>query len=322
MYTYAELAKEVLMKATYPLTSKEIWEQAVADNLDKKLSSIGKTPGHTVGARIYTDIRDNINPEFMIALRQPTRFWLVSRASELSNIQIENIEVTSKNSRNKGVNNTRAFHERDLHPLLVRFIKDKFDAHSKTIYHEKSKKGQSGEDKWNFPDIVSVHFPFNDYRHEETLVLAQNVYSRNFTIYSFELKVRLDFSNLKESYFQAVSNSSFANEGYLVVFEDIDTEVLEDLQRLRESFGIGVIKLESEPFESQVILPAMPRSLDFRTIDMLVEKNKDFKCFIENLNKDIKVNDKDRIAFQHYDKIYSDEKLEEYLKDKKIIVES
>ena len=55
--------------------------------------------------------------------------------------------------------------ERDLHPLLVKFLKDSKDnkfnanAYAKTIYHEKSTKNQKGVDKWNFPDIVAVHFP-------------------------------------------------------------------------------------------------------------------------------------------------------------------
>jgi hypothetical protein len=33
------------------------------------------------------------------------------------------------------------------------------------------------------------------------------------------MKKELNFSNLRESYFQAVSNSSWANEGYLVTAE-------------------------------------------------------------------------------------------------------
>jgi hypothetical protein len=37
--------------------------------------------------------------------------------------------------------------------------------------------------------------------------------------YSFELKKELTFSNLRESFFQAVSNSSWAHEGYLVAAE-------------------------------------------------------------------------------------------------------
>ena len=202
----------------------------------------------------------------------------------------------------------------EYYAYLIEVAKDYFDVYAKTIKHEKSKKTQSGQDKWNYPDIVGVHFPFNDYSERETLELSQNLNRRDFKIYSFELKVSLDFSNLKESYFQAVSNSSFANEGYLVVFEELDSEVFDELRRLHSSFGIGLIKLE--PTESSVLLPSLVRNLDFRTIDMLVNKNADFREFIDTINGDIQTNDKRRIALQYYDRVLDDEGLDRYLSEK------
>jgi hypothetical protein len=45
------------------------------------------------------------------------------------------------------------------------------------------------------------------------------------------LKKDLNFSNLRESYFQAVSNFSWANEGYLVAVEiDTDKEFMEPIK--------------------------------------------------------------------------------------------
>lgn len=38
-------------------------------------------------------------------------------------------------------------------------------------------------------------------------------------LYSFELKKSLNKGNYREAYFQAVSNSSWAHEGYLVASE-------------------------------------------------------------------------------------------------------
>ena len=273
--TYLEVAKAVLESATTPLKVPQIWDMAVEKGLDKNLASIGKTPIQTIYAQLYLDTRDKQDSIFMKASTKPTTFWLKARESELQR-GLESIMQTSKinHEKQKG----RGFHERDLHPLFVRFAKDYFDVYAKTIKHEKSKKTQSGQDKWNYPDIVGVHFPFNDYSEKETLELSQNLNRRDFKIYSFELKVSLDFSNLKESYFQAVSNSSFANEGYLVVFEELDSEVFDELRRLHSSFGIGLIKLELEPTESSVLLPSLVRNLDFKTIDMLVNKNADFEA--------------------------------------------
>ena len=313
--TYLEVAKVVLESATTPLKAPQIWDIAVEKGLDKNLASIGKTPQATIGALLYIDVRDRQDSIFMKASTKPTTFWLRARENELQK-GLESLMQTSKTNHEK--QKGRGFHERDLHPLFVRFAKDYFDVYAKTIKHEKSKKSQSGQDKWNYPDIVGVHFPFNDYSERETLELSQNLNRRDFKIYSFELKVSLDFSNLKESYFQAVSNSSFANEGYLVVFEELDSEVFDELRRLHSSFGIGLIKLELEPTESSVLLPSLVRNLDFRTIDMLVNKNADFREFIDTINGDIQTNDKRRIALQYYDKVLDDEALKMHIVTHKI----
>ena len=313
--TYLEVAKVVLESATTPLKAPQIWDIAVEKGLDKNLASIGKTPQATMGALLYIDVRDRQDSIFMKASTKPTTFWLKARENELQK-GLESLMQTSKTNHEK--QKGRGFHERDLHPLFVRFAKDYFDVYAKTIKHEKSKKTQSGQDKWNYPDIVGVHFPFNDYSERETLELSQNLNCRDFKIYSFELKVSLDFSNLKESYFQAVSNSSFANEGYLVVFEELDSEVFDELRRLHSSFGIGLIKLELEPTESSVLLPSLVRNLDFRTIDMLVNKNADFREFIDTINGDIQTNDKRRIALQYYDKVLDDEALKMHIVTHKI----
>ena len=192
-----------------------------------------------------------------------------------------------------------------------------FDLYAKTIYHEKSSKSEKGKDRWNYPDIVGIHFPFEDFE-EQTLSLLANLSKPSYKLYSFELKKAISWADLKEYYFQAVSNSSWANEGYLVVFEDINEEILNELVRLNASFGIGVIQLESNINSSKVLLRAKERELDIQTLDMLINKNKNFKDFIADINKDIKVNDKFRIAKDRYDKVLNEEEFEKYLKDKEI----
>lgn len=103
-----------------------------------------------------------------------------------------------------------------------------------------------------------------------------------------------------------------------MVFEDINEEILNELVRLNASFGIGVIQLESNINSSKVLLRAKERELDIQTLDMLINKNKNFKDFIADINKDIKVNDKFRIAKDRYDKVLNEEEFEKYLKDKEI----
>ncbi|GAA7547036.1 hypothetical protein HpBHB32_02190 [Helicobacter pylori] len=142
-------------------------------------------------------------------------------------------------------------------------------------------------------------------------------------LFSFELKKELSFSNLKESYFQAVSNSTWANEGYLVVFEEIKDKVLGELRRLNQSFGIGVIKLESEISNSKILLPAKEREIDIPTLNMLIEQSpKDFKPFMANINKQIEAGfDKQIDMNDFFKELLGDEAMQKYIKDKGIKAE-
>ncbi len=137
-------------------------------------------------------------------------------------------------------------------------------------------------------------------------------------LYSFELKKELSLSNLKESYFQAVSNSTWANEGYLVVFK-IDDKVLGELRRLNQSFGIGVIKLEFKVSNSKILLPAREKEINIPTLNMLLNKNPDgFKPFIENINTQIEKGLDTPIEMNGFDKVLNDEAMQKHIKDKGI----
>lgn len=305
--TYKELIIEVLKQTKKPLNVSEIWQKALEKGLDKKLSSIGQTPTQTIWNRLLTD---KIN--FLKTSIKPTTFWLKERENELLKLDNKNEITNEKQEKNK-------FHERDLHPLLVKFLYENldFNLNCKTIYHEQSKKGKGGEDKWNYPDIVGVYFPYDDYE-KETITLLENIKQNSYKLFSFEIKIALNFSNLKECYFQALSNSSWANEGYLVVLQEIDSEVLSELRRLNQSFGIGVIKLEKDISNSQILISAKEKELDIQTLNMPINKNPNFKEFIDDINKQIKVGKEAKIQ-ANFDEIKSDEEMEKYLKEKCIL---
>ena len=105
------------------------------------------------------------------------------------------------------------------------------------------------------------------------------------------MKWKLDTGTLREKYFQVVSNSSWANEGY-VIAPTISTEesFLDDLSRLVNVFGIGVICLDIENIEqSEILYPAAQRDrLDWATVDRLVARNANFRRFVADINADAK----------------------------------
>ena len=108
--------------------------------------------------------------------------------------------------------------------------------------------------------------------------------SKRTKLWSFEVKKLINRSNVRESFFQAVSNSSWANFGYLVASE-INSNADKELRILSSSHGIGVIRLDAEnPLESQIIIPARERNdIDWNTANRLAEQNPDFRGYIENV---------------------------------------
>ncbi|EPZ94880.1 HTH domain-containing protein [Helicobacter pylori] len=331
--TYIELGKKVLEQAERPLKPKEIWERACGMGLDKERPSIGKTPWSTLGVDLGKDKK-----QFYVARKEGRAFfyWLKSREREFPPQKtLDAKEEDDEQSECSGTAKKQktSFHERDLHPLLVKFLNEdsKFKLLCKTIYHESCKKSKKGKCEWNYPDIVGVYFPYNKYfpyngYKEETLKFLHHNGQKRHKLFSFELKKDLSLSNLKESYFQAVSNSSWANEGYLVVFKIEDkekNEILDELKRLNQSFGIGVIKLESEISNSKILLPAREREIDIPTLNMLVEQSpKDFKPFMEEINKQIEAGfDKQIDMNDFFKELLNDETMQKHIKDKGIEAE-
>ncbi len=107
-----------------------------------------------------------------------------------------------------------------------------------------------------------------------------------------------------------------------MVFEEIEDKVLGELRRLNQSFGIGVIKLESEISNSKILLPAKEREIGIPTLNMLIEQSpEDFKPFMERINKQIEKGLDTPIEMEGFDKVLNDEAMQKYIKDKGIKAE-
>jgi hypothetical protein len=186
----------------------------------------------------------------------------------------------------------------------------------KTIYQEKSAKAVKGQNEWLHPDLVGVYFPFRDYK-QETLEIQNHLSITSVKLYSFELKIALNFGNLRQSYFQAVSNSSWAHEGYLVAVEiDDDPTFKDEVRRLNNAFGIGIIKLNAENiYESDILFPARIKSdIDWDTVNRLAQENSNFNDFLKLITEDCKLG---KVKSQ-YDRIMKWDEIEQYVIEKKI----
>ncbi|MDP3939120.1 MAG: HTH domain-containing protein [Deltaproteobacteria bacterium] len=309
--TFLDLAYEVLKQSSKPLTYQEIWQASKTMNID--FTTEGKTPWQTLGAYLYVQVRDNPSSKFIKVGKRPARFFLKERESELTTDVVAKLEIEEA----KTIPRQPSYHERDLHPLLAYYVYSNpafnrgRSIFTKTIFHEISRK--SGYSEWTNPDMVGFYLPLEDWRPE---VIEFNRLSDNnsLRLFSFELKRTLDKRTYRESFFQAVSNSSWAHEGYLVAAEILqDDEFLAELERLATSFGIGVIHLDlSDINGSAVIFPARIRNtLDWENINKLCEQNEDFAKFIADVKIDFEAK---RIHKSEYDEIPKDPR--KYISDK------
>ena len=316
-YNFKNFAFDVLAISDKPLSAMEIWNVGVTKGFDKKLETKGKTPWATIGAQIYTDIKTNETlSKFKQVSRRPALFTLSDKhfsPTVVSQRQAENENLEIKNS----------YHERDLHAPLVKFLKTNnyFKCYTKTVFHEKSKKGKLNQDKWTYPDLIGIYFPFGEF--EPLTLKSLNLFKeKTYKVFSFEMKKKIDLGNLRSEYFQAVSNSSWANEGYLVapVITIENEEFLSELTMLNNAFGIGVIKLNIEiPEESEILFYSKQKQhLDSNMLDKLILKNNDvkelFKCIIDSQTLE-KVVDEEKI----FDKVLINEEYSHYIKEKKLL---
>ncbi len=175
-----------------------------------------------------------------------------------------------------------AITEHNLYPLLYKFLASEFDIYSKRIDETKSiNSGGRGANEWLHPDIVGMEVLNKDWHKEigECVKLHADEQSK---LWSFEVKKLINLSNVRKSFFQTVSNSSWANFGYLVATE-IDDAAMKELRMLASLHGIGFIRLDIEDLsKSQIMIPARERrEIDWDGANRLANENKDFVSYIK-----------------------------------------
>lgn len=182
---------------------------------------------------------------------------------------------------------TPVYSEHDLYPKVSEFLWYELGIYSKRIDEKRSKNSHgSGGNKWLFPDIVGLEDLSKDW-HVEIKNAVQEVSDRKTRLWSFEVKKFINRSNVREVYFQAVSNSSWANFGYLVASEIQGPETMKELRLLSGLHGIGLIELNVEsPTDSQITIPAREKTdMDWNAANRLAEENSDFMEYIKLLRQ-------------------------------------
>lgn len=316
--TFWDIIERTIEKVGTPLSAKEIWDKSNEIGTIGDYTTTGKTPWATIAAYCYTDINNNGESSMIIQTSErPAQFFLRKLSNTIDLQKIQKLKETEVAKKEKTESKSK-FHERDLHSLLVSYASgdSHFKANLKTIFHENSSKATKGQNEWLHPDLVGVYFPFRDYK-KETLEIQNHLSITSIKLFSFELKISLNFGNLRQSFFQAVSNSSWANEGYLVTLNiDEDPTFKDEVRRLNNAFGIGIIKLNPENiYESEILFPSrINQEIDWDTVNRLVSENSDFNDFLKLITEDCKLGK----VKSDYDKVLKLEELTKYIAEKGI----
>lgn len=181
-----------------------------------------------------------------------------------------------------------ALSEHDLYPLLCGYLHAEFGLYPKRIDEKRAsnRRGPNGN-RWLFPDLAALEDLGRDW-HADIRDCVREVGDARCRLWSFEVKLKLNRSNVREAWFQAVSNSSWANHGYLVAAEVEDADTMKELRLLAAAHGIGLIVLDIEdPTEgSEIRIPARERAdVDWDACNRLAEENADFRDFIRQVRQ-------------------------------------
>lgn len=261
-----ELAKEIIAKYPKDCELKVKNSKREDFNLEIQISA-------EIAARNdYFKNANNIN----ITDERPRKYYY----STQSDIDEINESIKTKNvDKEKNCGS-----EHDLYPLLIEYLNNEELIAVRIDERKSSNKNECGSNKWLYPDIVAVENLTKDWSNT-TRECAKDYYIKKTKIYSYEVKKIINQANVREAYFQAVSNSTWANFGYLVATE-INQNASKELKILNSLYGIGVIHLVVEDiFNSYVYLPAKEKDdMDWNIIDRLVKENSDFRKFINKIS--------------------------------------
>lgn len=173
--------------------------------------------------------------------------------------------------------------EHAMYPLLSLYMWEEFGVYSKRIDEKRSsnKRGPNGN-RWLYPDLVGMEDLGADW-HQEVRDCVNQYSDKRTKLWSFEVKLLINRSNVRECFFQSVSNSSWSNFGYLVAAEIEGQDTLKELRMLFAAHGIGLIKLDADnPAESQVLIPARERDeIDWDMANRLATENRDFLDYVK-----------------------------------------
>jgi uncharacterized protein len=223
-------------------------------------------------------------PELKCSDETPRTYWWEKSETGEVDVPPDDPVVTA-------VIEAEALAEQDLYPKLAAYLSEMT---SRAVYpkriDEKTASNTNGKNgnKSLHPDLVALEdlMPQTVWSNE-VKEWATRAGAPQAKLWSFEVKIKLqNISDARESYLQALANSSWANYGYLVA-AFITEKAFKEIKVLHDLHGVGLIQLDIDnPVDDTIVkLPARERGqVDWGTCNRIANQNADFKHFLEAVN--------------------------------------
>jgi len=161
-----------------------------------------------------------------------------------------NNSQTSIDPSNQALTSKRdAQREEKFRAMYIIYLKstNKFPA---PIEHTKAQRDSKGTNVWKYPDVTNIKWSDGIINLiGDKYILDKNMLQMKsgsgdplFDVDSSELKVEVNLSNYRKSFYQCVSNSSWANTTHLVVALEVsDQKLVNKLKKLASKHGVSII---------------------------------------------------------------------------------
>ncbi len=273
-----EIAKQIFK--IYPDEYREKLEKSEKiDNEDDLVKQIASEI-----SRERPKLQNDINTTKVDGKHWEFYFTKSTDSTEIDNAESSLVSTRSLEKKDK----EEKLKEKKLYSKLYKFLRSK-NVYSKRINEGRSKnRGGSGSNKWLHPDLVGMENLSEDWG-PEIRECVKETHGKKTKLWSFEVKPKITRGNVRKAFSQAVSNSLWANLGYLVAgsINEKDKELLmKEIRMLADRHGIGLILLNPKtPENSEIMISAKERSeIDWNMANRLAE-NKDFLGYTKNIRQ-------------------------------------
>ena len=137
-------------------------------------------------------------PEIKTTESRPRKYYF-SEATDIAEIEYAESAKTSPIEKK----NSAKIKESNLYPLLSNFLLSELDIYSMRIDEKRSSNSQgAGGNKWLYPDVVGIEDLSFDW-HSEIKSCVQQYADRKTKLWSFEVKILINRSNLRKAFFSS-----------------------------------------------------------------------------------------------------------------------